>query len=269
MHILFVGYGKTSQKLAKPLFEQGHQITTISLSPKTDPYATHLTQDVHALNLQHVADIDVVYVLLSPKGSSKEAYQLTYLNSVPAIVSALEGHPVKRIIVLSSTRVYGENQGEVVNDETPIHPQDSQGQILYDMERAYLKAFGKRCVIVRPSGIYGNSVVRLQKMAYQYQHYPNLHWSNRIHSQDLVRFLIQLLHVEHTDSSYILTNNQPVYLHEILRWFQKQMFLPLLKVESDHVTGKRLYATRIKKLSFELKHQDCYQDYLALMHKKN
>lgn len=268
MHILFVGYGKTSQKLAKPLFEQGHQITTISLSLKTDPYATHLTQDVHALNLQHVSAIDVVYVLLSPKESSKEAYQLTYLNSVPAIVSALEGHPVRRIIVVSSTRVYGENKGEVVNDESPIHPQDRQGQILYEMERAYLKAFGERCVIVRPSGIYGTSVARLQKMAYQNQHYPNLHWSNRIHINDLIAFLIQLLHVEHPDSSYILTNNQPVYLHEILQWFQRQMYLPELNVESDQVTGKRLYATRMEKLAFQLKHQDCYQDYFALIHKK-
>ncbi len=36
MHILFIGYGKTSQRVAKQLFEKGHQITTISRSEKTD-----------------------------------------------------------------------------------------------------------------------------------------------------------------------------------------------------------------------------------------
>ncbi len=51
MHILFIGYGKTSQRVAKHLFEQGHHISTISRSPKTDCYATHYIQDVQQLDL--------------------------------------------------------------------------------------------------------------------------------------------------------------------------------------------------------------------------
>ena len=54
MHILFIGYGKTSQRLAKQLFEQGHQITTISRSPKFDPYATHLIQDVQQADFSQI-----------------------------------------------------------------------------------------------------------------------------------------------------------------------------------------------------------------------
>jgi len=57
MHILFIGYGKTSERVAKQLFEQGHQISTISQSPKTDSFATHLIQDVHQLDLTAVAPI--------------------------------------------------------------------------------------------------------------------------------------------------------------------------------------------------------------------
>ena len=66
MHILLIGYGKTSQGIAKQLFEQGHQITTISSSPKTDEYAMHLIQDIHRLNLSKISPIDCVYILLSP-----------------------------------------------------------------------------------------------------------------------------------------------------------------------------------------------------------
>lgn len=76
-----------------------------------------------------------------------------------------------------------------------------------------------------------------------------------------------MIHVEHPDSSYILTNNQPQLLHEVLQWFQQQMGVPILKVESDRVTGKKLYATRMEKIGFELEHQDCFQDYLELMNK--
>ena len=53
-----------------------------------------------------------------------------------------------------------------------------------------------------------------------------------------------------------------------MQWFQQQMGIPLLKVESEQVTGKRLYATRMQKMGFELEHPDCYEDYLELMGEK-
>jgi len=267
MHILFIGYGKTSERVAKQLFEQGHQISTISQSPKTDSFATHLIQDVHTLDLSAVAPIDWVYVLLSPKQSGVEAYQHIYLDSVQPIVTALKFHPVKRMVVVSSTRVYGQNAGESVDDETEIYPNDVQGEILHQMEQLYLAAYPEQCTIIRPSGIYGASVARMQKMAASMTSYPNLHWSNRIHIEDLSRFLAQMIHVEHPDSSYILTNNEPQLLHEVLQWFQQQMGVPILKVESDRVTGKKLYATRIEKMGFELQYPDCFQDYVELMNK--
>ncbi|HCL59443.1 MAG TPA: NAD(P)-dependent oxidoreductase [Acinetobacter sp.] len=267
MHILFIGYGKTSERVAKQLFEQGHQISTISQSPKTDSFATHLIQDVHTLDLSAVAPIDWVYVLLSPKQSGVEAYQHIYLDSVQPIVTALKFHPVKRMVVVSSTRVYGQNAGESVDDETEIYPNDVQGEILHQMEQVYLAAYPEQCTIIRPSGIYGASVARMQKMAASMTSYPNLHWSNRIHIEDLSRFLAQMIHVEHPDSSYILTNNEPQLLHEVLQWFQQQMGVPILKVESDRVTGKKLYATRIEKMGFELQYPDCFQDYVELMNK--
>ena len=265
MHILFIGYGKTSQRLAKQLSVQGHQISTISLTPKTDPYGKHHVQDVHQLNLTDFTPIDCVYVLLSPRESIVGAYQHTYLDTTTPIVAALQSHPIQRLIVVSSTRVYGENQGQEVNDETDVQPSDVQGQILYDMEQAYLKAYPQQTVIVRPSGIYGTSVARMQKMAKTMQHYPNVHWSNRIHINDVVRFLAHLLHVEHVEKSYILSNNQPQLLHEVVQWFQRQMYLPLLTLDSEKVTGKKLYATRLAQTGFQLQHQDCFADYAALM----
>ncbi|MGM7343092.1 NAD(P)H-binding protein, partial [Acinetobacter baumannii] len=107
MHILFIGYGKTSQRVAKQLFEKGHQITTISRSEKTDPYGTHLVQDIFTLDLSEIAPVDVVYILLSPDDSTVEGYQHTYVDSIEPIRQALKSHPVKRLIVVSSTRVYG------------------------------------------------------------------------------------------------------------------------------------------------------------------
>ena len=267
MHILFIGYGKTSQRVAKQLFEQSHQITTISQSPKTDEFATHLIQDVHQLDLAHVAAIDWVYVLLSPSQSTVEGYQQTYVDSVAPIVAALKQHPVQKIVVVSSTRVYGENKGERIDDESFIQPIDEQGRLLLKMEQLYQQAFPKQCIVIRPTGIYGTSVARMIKLAEITKSYPKVHYSNRIHIDDLARFLAKLIHVEHPENSYIVSNNQPVPLHEIIQWFQRQLNLPELVLESEQLSGKRIYATRMREMDFQLEHGDCYEDYLALAKK--
>ena len=252
MHILFIGYGKTSQRVAKQLFALDHQITTISSSPKTDEYATHLIQDIHHLNLSQIKPVDCVYILLSPKQSNVDGYRETYLNSAYSIIQALKDHPVKRVIVVSSTRVYGENAGERVDDETSISPKDEQGQILAEMEQVYLKAYAERCAIIRPAGIYDGLSERMIRLAENTKTYPNIHWSNRIHIDDLSCFLAHLLHVEHLNQSYIVTNNLPEPLHEKILKIQKGKGFPELVLESQNETGKRIFAMRMNETGFKL-----------------
>lgn len=267
MHILFIGYGKTSWRVAKQLFEQGHQITTISQSPKMDGYATHLIQDVHQLNLAHIPPIDWVYVLLSPNESTPEAYQRVYVDSVQPISKALKQHPVQKVVVVSSTRVYGENHGERIDDEAEMKPNDEQGRLLLKMEQLWQQAYPSASIIIRPTGIYGTSVARMLKLAEKTKNYPNLHWSNRIHIDDLANFLVNLLHVEHAEKSYIVSNNQPSLLHETIQWFQRQLHLPELVLQSDGCSGKRIYATRMAEMGFQLQHKDCFEDYLEMLGK--
>ncbi|KAB0652295.1 NAD-dependent epimerase/dehydratase family protein [Acinetobacter bohemicus] len=267
MHILFIGYGKTSCRVAKQLFEQGHQITTISQSPKTDEYATHLVQEVHQLNLAHISPIDWVYVLLSPNESTSDAYQRVYVDSVQPISNALKQHPVQKVVVVSSTRVYGENHGERIDDESVMKPNDEQGRLLLKMEQLWQQAYPSESIIIRPTGIYGTSVARMLKLAEKTKSYPNRHWSNRIYIDDLASFLAHLLHVEHAEKSYIVSNNQPSLLHETIQWFQRQLNLPELVLQSDEYSGKRIYATRMAEMGFQLQHKDCFEDYLEMLGK--
>lgn len=256
MHILFVGYGKTAQRVAPSLFQQQHQITTISRSPKTDDFATHLIQDVHQLDLAQVAPIDMVYVLLAPQynttQNSIDLYRQTYVDSVEPIVEALKHHPVQRVIVLSSTRVYGENQGERIDDASIAIPCDQQGQLLLEMEKRWQQAYPSECVIVRPTGIYAGVSQRMIRLAETTKIYPNIHWSNRIHIDDLARFLVHLIHVERPEKSYICSDNMPTPLHERILTIQRELGVPELVLESQKETGKRIFAERMEESGFKL-----------------
>ena len=258
MHILFIGYGKTSQRVAKQLFQQDHQITTVSRSAKEDDFAEHLIQDIHQLDLSQIQPVDAVYVLLAPSRnttlSSVEAYQQTYVDSIQPIVNALKTHPVKKIIVVSSTRVYGENKGEMINDDSPTIPNDEQGHLLLKMEQLWQQAYPDECVMVRPTGIYGTSITRMVKLAETTKAYPNIHWSNRIHIDDLANFLAYLLHVEHPEKSYICTDNKPQPLHEKILKIQRELGLPELVLESERETGKRIFAERLDQSGFKFEH---------------
>ncbi len=265
MHILFIGYGKTSQRVAKHLFEQGHHISTISRSAKTDCYATHYIQDIHQLDLTGLAPVDVVYVILAPSESGIEAYQRTYVDSVEPIVQVLKAHPVQRIVIVSSTRVYGENAGQRIDDESEIHPADPQGELLRRMELLWQQYYPQHSIIVRPTGIYGTSIARLKKLAEQSPTYPAVHFSNRIHIDDLARFLALLVNLVHVEQSYIVTNNRPLPMHEILLWFQQQLHLAPLKLLSDRPSGKQIYATRLPKTGFKFDHLICFNDYAAAL----
>ena len=259
MHILFIGYGKTSSRVAKQLFQQNHQITTVSRSPKVDDFAQHLTQDIDQLDLSQIDPVDAVYVLLAPSRnstlSSIEAYQQTYVDSVQPIVNTLKMHPIKRIIVVSSTRVYGENSGEIINDDSLITPKDEQGRLLLKMEQLWQQAYPTQCVIVRPTGIYGASTARMVKIAETTKIHPNIHWSNRIHIDDLASFLAHLLHVERPEKSYICSNNKPQPLHKMILKIQRELGLPELVLENEKETGKMIFAERMAGSGFELMHE--------------
>ena len=259
MHILFIGYGKTSSRVAKQLFQQNHQITTVSRSPKSDDFAQHITQDIDQLDLSQIDPVDAVYVLLAPSRnsalSSIEAYQQTYVDSVQPIVNALKNYPIKRIVVVSSTRVYGKNSGEIINDDSVILPKDEQGRLLLKMEQLWQQVYPTQCVIVRPTGIYGASTARMVKLAETTKIYPNIHWSNRIHIDDLASFLAHLLHVERPEKSYLCSNNKPQPLHEMILKIQRKSGLPELFLESDRETGKKVLAERMAGSGFELMHK--------------
>ncbi|MEQ1297652.1 NAD(P)H-binding protein [Acinetobacter soli] len=264
MHILFIGYGKTSQRVAKQLFMRGHQISAVSRHPKSADFADHMTQDIHTLDLSGCRPIDWVYVLLSPENSDPANYRRTYLESVQPIADALKHHPVQRVVVVSSTRVYGAQQsGEWVDDHTIPEPADEQAKYLLAMEQAWHQAYPQRSIVVRPSGIYGNSVARMCKLAQSTQTYPAVHYSNRIHIDDLAGFLAYLTTLDSFKPVYLVSDGQPYPLHEIIQWFQLQLHLPQLRLERTCLTGKRIMARDFIASGYELQSPDCFSVYRA------
>ncbi|MDY6897953.1 MAG: SDR family oxidoreductase [Cyanobacteriota bacterium] len=97
-------------------------------------------------------------VLLSVGAKSADSYEETYLQTSENIVLALKQNPtVKQLIYTASYSVYGDRNGDVVDEQTPTAPNNSNGEILNKAEQILLSASSDklRVCILRLSGIYG------------------------------------------------------------------------------------------------------------------
>ncbi|WP_455209362.1 SDR family oxidoreductase [Kaarinaea lacus] len=99
------------------------------------------------------------------------------------------GLPVK-VILLSTTAVYGDCQGEWIDESAPVNPQTDRGKRRLDAENTLREWAGKHqisYVILRVSGIYGPGRLPVERLQ---QRLPILReeqapFSNRIHQDDL------------------------------------------------------------------------------------
>lgn len=252
MNILIIGCGKLGLSLAEQLHQQGHQITTISRSPKTVPDGiTHICKDIYHLQADDFKTyFDMVYVILSAGKRDLAHYQSAYLHSAEPIYQELQHHPIQKVIYISSTRVYGENHGEWVNDDTPLSAQDELAECLIQAENTWRDYWQEKLVIMRPSGLLRNMNF-WQQQAEKMTEIDEYRWLNFIYQPDVIKILALLpqLDMSQLKSSYILTSHQPVLRHEFLNHLRLEQNLTAISVPSNlSTTGKRLQATHLQAL---------------------
>lgn len=259
-NILIVGAGKLGLPLAYRLYKQGCRVTTVSISPKdvtdTQGGICHISADIFDLSDELYQRFDWVYVILTPRQRSLLGYQQAYVDSVGALVRAMDLTSIKRLIYVSSTQVYGQDDGQVVSDDTTPNPSTDFGKILYAAELLWRAHLGDRLTIVRPSGIVTDALTFLTKSAQNLTHLEARHWLNLIHRQDVIDILASLpsydqalqARKQNLKPSYILTQST-VMRHELLNAIRQSLSLPVLTAHDDlPITGKKLHASYLQDL---------------------
>ena len=156
---------------------------------------------------------------------------------------------LKRVVFISSTGVYGQNAGEVIDINTPVSaPTSATSQVILHTEQLLQQHFEDKSVIIRPSGIYGQSRLRLLTMATQLaaqspnmtSDYPSNTWTNRIMDIDLVSIIVTVINAGQTVPVYLATDNAPVPLYTVLNYLATAQGLSLSLPCIEPTTGKRI-----------------------------
>ena len=166
-----------------------------------------LTQKLHGIPL-------AIYCVSSGRGGS-ETYAAVYRDGLRRI---LQSWAPNRLIFVSSTSVYGQTDGLLVNEESPAMPDRETGRILLEAETIALAAGGS---VARLSGIYGpGRSVLLRKFlsGEALLEDGGNRWINQIHRDDAAKALAFLGEASTRPGIYNVTDNSPATQREVYGW---------------------------------------------------
>lgn len=264
--LLIAGCGDLGIRLAARLAPESWVVHGLrrrvdSLPPAIRPIAADLLDP--ATLARAAASWDAVIYQATPGARSPEAYRAAYLTGLEHLLAVVEA---RRLIFVSSTAVYGQDDGEWVDENSPVQPQGFSGQLLLEAEQL-AQAHGG--TVVRFSGIYGPGreyLIRTLKAGQARCRRDPPQWTNRIHAEDCAAALAHLLDLDLAQSVYCASDQQPAPRCEVLGWLADQLGLPGPRPDDEaRGQGKRVANSRLTSSGFAFQYPDYQTGYRTLL----
>ncbi|MGH1484692.1 MAG: NAD-dependent epimerase/dehydratase family protein [Cellvibrionaceae bacterium] len=244
--VLLLGFGDIAKRLAKKL-SSSYQITGVRRRSELVQGITTVQADCSDLTeMQNLLTqhFDVIVVTMTPSEMSDEGYEKAYVQTVKTLLAALahNAQTPRLLIFVSSSSVYGQQQGEWVDEQASTEPSSYSGKRLLEAENLLSQSEFASCS-VRFSGIYGPGRRRLieQVVAGHGAAKEPVLYSNRIHSEDCAGILAYLIERQKTQviaPVYLASDCEPTPLYDVKQWLAEQLALPV-----DHLKPKPLGRT--------------------------
>jgi diguanylate cyclase (GGDEF)-like protein len=271
--ILIVGCGAIGSELARVLMAKGHRVTGIRRRPPTASHNIDILQaDINiASDLDPLSShIDLLFFIVSADGRTEASYRQVYETGLNNVLAKFADVPC---IFVSSTSVYGQSQGEWVNEEAIAQPDNFNSQLIRQAEQR-VTARNPQNIVVRFSGIYGAGREYLLNRARQrpaVQQTPPS-FTNRIHQDDCVQILAFLLEKKLAGiplaQYYLASDDDPAPTYEVMSWLAEQLNCPQPTIApADHhsTMNKRCNNQRLKALGYRFIYPSYKDGYAQLI----
>jgi nucleoside-diphosphate-sugar epimerase len=277
MKCLIVGCGYVGLPLGAELVRQGHGVFGLRRSAAAaklkaagiQPLTGDVTKPETLAKLPRQFDWVVNCVAA---GGGAENYRQIYLEGNRNLVSWLADSPPKKFIYTSSTSVYGQNDGSVVTEKSPVEPDAETAKVVVEAETCLLAKGGSRgrsphlkfpAVILRVAGIYGPERGHWFKQFLKNEariEGDGSRFLNMIHRDDVVGCIIAALKHGRAGEIYNAVDAEPVRQIDFFKWLAVTLGKPLPpSVSEDAGIVRKRGATNKRvsnhKLKMELGHQ--------------
>ena len=286
MRVLIIGCGYVGLPLGAELVRQGHEVHGLRRSHQAAeemqsagirPVIADIRQPAHLSRLP--TEYDWVVQTVSASGGGAEEYRATYLEGMRHVLDWLGATPPRRFVYTSSTGVYGQTDGSVVDESSSTEPSAETSRVLVQAERLLIEAAQQRqfpAVILRLAGIYGPN------RGYWLRQYlagearidgDGGRVLNMIHRNDVVGIIIAALREGRVGEIYNGVDNEPVTQFTLFQWLADRhggVWPPSVPADAAierkrGVTNKRVINRKLRlELGYEFQYPTFREGFLAV-----
>ena len=212
--LLIVGCGYVGQPVARHWLTAGGRVAAVTRGGDSTGKLRELgIEPIESdwLSANSNWGFDAQCVLVAVPHRADERFNAE--THVVGLANLLQRMPnLQRLVVLSTTGVYNQNDGQWVDEQSPTHPQRIGPQIALAAEQ-WLQAHvdPQRFTSLRLAGIYGPGRVPLLTKLQSQEPLPvSEGFLNLVHLDDIVPTIVTLLSQPAPSSLYVLSDGHPV-----------------------------------------------------------
>jgi nucleoside-diphosphate-sugar epimerase len=161
--ISILGCGWLGLPLGKALAQSGYAVKGSTTSPQKlemikaagiKPFLLTVEDEVEAVEKTAFFNADLLILNLPPGGRRDPAVEENYPRKIKAVLNEVSMSPVQKLLFVSSTGVYG-NENDTVDENTPLEPNTASGKALDIIERFLGLQQGLDITVLRLGGLIG------------------------------------------------------------------------------------------------------------------
>lgn len=276
--VVIAGCGDVGSRLATQLLAQGWEVhglrRDISRLPEGVIGIAGDLFNEDCPDTWPVGGVDYLVYCAAATDHDEAGYRAAYVQGLQHVLEWLNdyGQEPGHLLFVSSSSVYGQQNGEWVDESSETQAGGYSGQVMLEAEQVALDS-GIPASVVRLTGIYGPGRERLStqvREGYRVAIEPPL-YGNRIHADDaagLLAFL--LLHAEKggaLDNCYIGVDDAPVPLAEVVDWLREYLGVTEWAADASvrRAGSKRCSNARAKALGWVPTYPSYRDGYAAIL----
>ena len=309
MRVLIVGCGYVGVPLGAELAKQGHEVFGLRRTRSAEaelkeaeikPLIADITKPE---DLENVSErrFDWVVNTVSSTGGGSADYRQVYLEGMRNLLQWLAPAPPRRFLYTSSTSVYVQTDGSIIDETNAAQPASPTSQVLLETEQVLLKGIRPGgasvpevagpagvirgptfpAIVLRVAGIYGPA------RGYWLQQFlrgeakiegDGKRILNMVHRDDLVSVIIAALSQGQPGEIYNVVDDEPVAQIEVFRWLSATLgrALPPVAGEAElaprkrALTNKQVLNTKLKReLGYQFKYPTFREGFMAEIQRLN
>jgi nucleoside-diphosphate-sugar epimerase len=280
--VLVVGCGYVGAALAGMLVAERRDVWGIRRHPRGLPHGVRpIAADVNDPSTLTVLPdrLDTIVYAVSPAERTPAAYRRAYVEGLRNVLSAVaNGHGgfSGRLLLISSTGVYGARDGRWVEEESSPEPADETAEAVLEGETLAVRS-GARGVVLRLGGIYGPGRDRTVRrvLSGEAECPESGRFANRIHRDDAAAAARHLLLLPDPAPLYLGVDRDPADLRTVYAWIADRLGVPdpcagvpegsAAPPVGRRGTNKRCSSARLERSGFVFRYPTFREGYATLI----